>query len=102
MLTISTSHGLLLSGVLFFLGFICVLVRRNIIFILLGLEIMFNAAGLAFIVAGARWGQPDGQIMFMFILATTAAEVSIGLALVFEMVHHFHTLDIDQASGMKG
>jgi NADH-quinone oxidoreductase subunit K len=102
MLTIPTSHGLLLAGILFLMGFICVLVRRNIIFILLGLEIMFNAAGLAFVVAGSRWGQPDGQIMFLFILSTAAAEVSIGLALVFELVHHRHTLDIDQASGMRG
>jgi NADH-quinone oxidoreductase subunit K len=92
----------MLAGVLFLMGFVCVLVRRNIIFVLLGLEIMFNAAGLAFVVAGARWGQPDGQIMFLFILTTAAAEVSIGLALVFEMVHHMHTLDIDQADRMKG
>lgn len=102
MLTIPTSHGLLLAGIIFILGLVCVLMRRNIIFILLGLEIMFNAVGLAFVVAGAKWGQPDGQIMFLFILATTAAEVSIGLALVFGMVHHLHTLDIDQADGMKG
>jgi NADH-quinone oxidoreductase subunit K len=102
MTVIPTSHCLLLASVLFLMGFICVLVRRNIIFILLGLEIMFNAAGLAFITAGAKWGQPDGQIMFLFILTVTAAEVSIGLALVFELVHHLHTLDIDQASDMKG
>ncbi|MFZ5572487.1 MAG: NADH-quinone oxidoreductase subunit NuoK [Thermodesulfobacteriota bacterium] len=102
MLTIPTSHGLMLAGVLFLMGFTCVLVRRNIIFILLGLEIMFNAAGLAFVTAGARWGQPDGQIMFLFILATAAAEVSIGLALVFQLVRRLHTLDMDQADGMKG
>jgi NADH-quinone oxidoreductase subunit K len=102
MLTIPTTHGLILAGIIFILGLVCVLVRRNIIFILLGLEIMFNGAGLAFITAGARWGQADGQIMFVFILATAAAEVSIGLALVFEMVHHLHTLDIDQADRMKG
>jgi len=74
-----------LAGVLFALGLIGLLVRRNIIFILLSIEIMLNAAGLAFIVAGARWAQPDGQVMFMFILAMAAAEVSVGLALVLVM-----------------
>ena len=58
-------HGLILAGILFALGLIGVLVRRNIIFILLSIEIMLNAAGLAFVVAGSRWGQPDGQVMFM-------------------------------------
>ena len=71
------------------------LVRRNIIFILLSIEIMLNAAGLAFVVAGARWGQPDGQVMFIFILAMAAAEVSVGLALVLLLYHRFKTLDTD-------
>jgi len=102
MVDIPISHGLMLAGVLFLLGFVCVAARRNIIFILLGLEIMFNGAGLAFIVAGSRWGQPDGQIMFLFILAMAAAEVSVGLALVFRIFHSFNTLDADQVSKMKG
>ena len=60
---------------LFALGLAGVLVRRNLIFMLMSIEIMLNAAGLAFVVAGARWGQPDGQVMFLFILAMAAAEV---------------------------
>ncbi len=94
--------GLLLAGVLFALGLIGVLVRRNIIFILLSIEIMLNAAGLAFIVAGARWGQPDGQVMFMFILTMAAAEVSVGLALVLGLQHLYKSVDADAASEMKG
>ncbi|HOQ44437.1 MAG TPA: NADH-quinone oxidoreductase subunit NuoK [Bryobacteraceae bacterium] len=94
--------GLLLAGVLFALGLIGLLVRRNIIFILLSIEIMLNAAGLAFIVAGARWAQPDGQVMFMFILAMAAAEVSVGLALVLGLQRLYKTLDTDAASEMKG
>jgi NADH-quinone oxidoreductase subunit K len=78
------------------------LVRRNVIFMLLSLEIMLNAAGLAFVVAGSHWGQPDGQVMFIFILAMAAAEVSVGLALVLEMYHRFKTLDADAASVMRG
>jgi NADH-quinone oxidoreductase subunit K len=95
-------HGLLLAGVLFALGLIGVLARRNIIFILLSLEIMLNAAGLAFISAGYRWGQADGQVMFMFILAMTAAEVSVGLALVLQVYRLWRTLDVSAASKMRG
>jgi len=68
----------------------------------MSLEIMLNAAGLAFIVAGSRWGQPDGQVMFMFILATAAAEVAVGLALVLQVYHRFRSLDVDELSSMKG
>ena len=95
-------HGLLLAAVLLVLGLAGVLARRNILFILMSLEIMLNAAGLAFIVAGSRWGQPDGQVMFFFILAMAAAEVAVGLALVLQMYHRFRTLDADAASRMKG
>lgn len=102
MLTVPTTHAMFLAGVLFLLGLIGVMVRRNIIFILLSLEIMLNAAGLAFITAGAHWGRPDGQIMFLFILAMTAAEVSIGLALVLQLYHRIHTLDADQAARLRG
>ena len=66
------------------------------------IEVMLNAAGLAFVVAGARWGQADGQIMFIFILTMAAAEVSVGLALVLQLYHSFKTLDADAASTMKG
>ena len=60
MATVPVEYGLLLAAVLFTLGLVGVLVRRNIVFILLSIEIMLNAAGLAFVVAGSRWGQPDG------------------------------------------
>jgi NADH-quinone oxidoreductase subunit K len=78
------------------------LVRRNVLFTVMSLEVMINAAGLAFVVAGSHWGQPDGQVMFIFILAMAAAEVSVVLALVLEMYHRFKTLDADAASVMRG
>jgi NADH-quinone oxidoreductase subunit K len=78
------------------------LVRRNVVFQLMSIEIMLNASGLAFIVAGSRWGQADGQVMFLFILAMAAAEVSVGLALVLLLYRRLHSLDSDQASSMKG
>jgi len=94
--------GFVLASVLFALGLVGVLVRRNIIFILMSVEVMLNAAGLAFVVAGARWGQPDGQVVFLFILAMAAAEVSVGLALVLRFYHGHKSLDADAASQMRG
>jgi NADH-quinone oxidoreductase subunit K len=98
----NVEYGLLLSGLLFVLGLIGVLVRRNMIFILMSIEIMLNAAGLAFVVAGSKWGQADGQVMFIFILAVAASEVSVGLALVLQLYHRLKTLDADAASKMRG
>ncbi|MDA8090408.1 MAG: NADH-quinone oxidoreductase subunit NuoK [Nitrospiraceae bacterium] len=99
---VPVGHGLMLAWVLFVIGLVGVLVRRNLIFILMSVEIMLNAAGLAFIVAGSRWGQPDGQVMFIFILTMAAAEVSVGLALVLLFHRRFRTLDADSANRMKG
>jgi len=92
----------LLAAVLFALGLAGVLARRNLVFMLMSLEIMLNATGLAFIAAGARWGQPDGQIMFILILTLAAAEVSVGLALILEMHHRRSTLDADAAHKLRG
>jgi NADH-quinone oxidoreductase subunit K len=102
MTPIPVDHALALAGMLFALGLVGVLVRRNIIFMLMSIEIMLNAAGLAFVVAGSMWEQPDGQVMFIFILTMAAAEVSVGLALVLSLYHRFKTLDADAASTMKG
>lgn len=102
MAAIPMEHGLILAAVLFGLGLAGVLMRRNLIFILMSVEVMLNAAGLAFVVAGARWGQPDGQVMFIFILTMAAAEVSVGLALVLQIHHRLKTLDADAASRMRG
>ncbi len=95
-------EGLLLAAILFAIGLAGLLARRNVIFILLSIEIMLNAAGLAFVAAGSLWGQADGQVMFLFVLATAAAEVSVGLALVLRMHGRLKTLDADAASGMRG
>lgn len=99
---ISTEMLLLLAGILFMLGIAGVIIRRNVIFMLLSVEIMLNAAGLAFVIAGSRWAQPDGQVMFVFILAMAAAEVSVGLALILQVYHQHRSLDIDKLKEMKG
>ncbi len=101
MLTVSVEAQLLFAGILFFLGLIGLLVRRNMIFMLMSIEIMFNSAGLAFIIAGSHWKQPDGQVMFIFILSVTAVEVAIGLALILQVYHHYKTLDVDAINKLK-
>ena len=102
MTSIPITHGLILAGILFALGVIGLLARRDLVFILMSLEVMVNAAGLAFVVAGSRWGQPDGQGMFIFILSMAAAEVSVGLALLLQLYRRYHTLDVDAISQMRG
>jgi NADH-quinone oxidoreductase subunit K len=102
MTTIPLINVLFIAGVLFAIGMVGLLVRRNVIFMLISVEMMLNAAGLAFVAAGSRWAQPDGQVMFLFILAMAAAEVSVGLALVILLYHRFKTLDTDVASLMRG
>lgn len=92
---------LLLAGILFTIGIVGLLVRRNILYILMCLEIMMNSAGLAFIAAGSRWAQPDGQVMFIMILAVAAAEVSVALALIILMYKHFKTLDTKSLDTLK-
>lgn len=102
MAEIPMHHGLILAGALFTLGLLGVLVRRNALFLLISLEVMLNAAGLAFVVAGARWGAADGQVMFLLILALAAAEVAVGLALVLQLFRRLGTLDSDAAGRMRG
>jgi NADH-quinone oxidoreductase subunit K len=63
---------------------------------------MINAAGLAFVAAGSRWAQPDGQVMFLMVLTLAAAETCVGLAMLLQLYRRFHTLDTDAASEMRG
>ena len=101
MLTVPIGIQILFAGIIFFLGLIGLLVRRNMIFMLMSIEIMFNSAGLVFIIAGTHWQQPDGQVMFIFILAVTAVEVAIALALILQVYHHFKTLDSDAINNLR-
>jgi len=102
MTEIPMADGLILAGILFALGLLGLLMRRNLVFILVSLEVMLNGAGVALVAAGSRWGQPDGQIMFLFILAAAAAEVSVGLALLLRFYRRRNTLDADAANEMRG
>ena len=101
-LAVPMHHVLLLAAVLFSCGLLGLMLRRNIIFMLMSLEVMLNAAALAFVSAGARWGQPDGQVVFLLILTVAAAEVAVGLGLVLQIQRRFKTLDMDQANRLRG
>ncbi|QCI15854.1 NADH-quinone oxidoreductase subunit NuoK [Buchnera aphidicola] len=99
---ISVFYGLFLSLILFILGLISLILRRNILFILISLEIMINAASLALIVVGSYWHQADGQIMYIFSITLAAAEASIALALLLQLYRRHKTLNIDMLSEMDG
>jgi len=101
-LQVPLSHVLTLAACLFSVGMLGLMLRRNIIFMLMSLEVMLNAAGLAFVAAGARWGQADGQVIFLLILSVAAAEVAVGLGLVLQIQRRFRTLDMDRATRLRG
>lgn len=98
MTTIPMEYSLMLAGILFALGIFGLLFRHNLIFILLALELMLNACGLAFVAIGSSLNQADGQVMFLVILAVSAAEVALGLALAIKYEQRFGTLELDQGS----
>lgn len=100
--TVPFAVGLTIAAILFCTGLVGVLVRRNIIIILLSIEMMLNACGLAFVFAGSYWLQPDGQVMYFFILTVAAAEVSVGLSLVLQMFRQFGSLDVHTINRMRG
>lgn len=70
---IPLQHGLILAAILFVLGLTGLVIRRNLLFMLIGLEIMINASALAFVVAGSYWGQTDGQVMYILAISLAAA-----------------------------
>jgi len=102
MTTVPVEFGLILASILFSMGLLGLLARRNLIFMLISVEVMLNSAGLAFVVGGARWQEPDGQIMLIFILTMAAAEVAVGLALILSIFHRHKKLDADAVSQLNG
>ncbi|PPI87403.1 NADH-quinone oxidoreductase subunit NuoK [Candidatus Pantoea edessiphila] len=98
---INLQHGLILAAILFIIGLTTLMIRRNLIFILVGLEIMINASALALVLAGSYWGQVDGQIMYIMAISVAASEASIGLALLIQL-HRYGPLNVDAMSEMRG
>jgi NADH-quinone oxidoreductase subunit K len=96
------THYLVLSGVLFCIGTAGVFVRRNLITILLSIEIMLNAVNLTFVAFGRSMGSADGQIIVFFVMTVAAAEAAVGLAILVTFFRNRGDIAVDDASMMKG
>ncbi len=98
---VTLSHYLLLSGILFAIGTAGVFLRRNLITILLSIEIMLNAVNLTFVAVGRSLGTVDGQIITFFVMTVAAAEAAVGLAIVISLFRHRETLSPDAFTSLK-
>ena len=92
---IPLSHYLIVSAILFAIGTAGVFLRRNLITILLSVEIMLNAVNLTFVAFGRYRGDLDGQIITLFVMTVAAAEAAVGLAIIIALHRHKDTLDVD-------
>ena len=95
------SHYLILSAMLFGIGTTGVFLRRNLITILLSVEIMLNAVNLSFVAFGRSLGTVDGQIIVFFVITVAAAEAAVGLALVISLFRHRESLNPDAFTSLK-
>jgi NADH-quinone oxidoreductase subunit K len=98
---IPLSHYLLVSAVLFAIGTTGVFLRRNLITILLSIEIMLNAVNLSFVAFGRQMGTVDGQIIVLFVMTVAAAEAAVGLAIVIALYRHRESLNPDAFVSLK-
>jgi NADH-quinone oxidoreductase subunit K len=98
---VTLNHFLILSGILFSIGTVGVFLRRNLITILLSIEIMLNAVNLTFVAAGRYLGTVDGQIITFFVMTVAAAEAAVGLALVISLFRHRETLSPEAFTSLK-
>lgn len=90
-----------LSAVLFTIGVAGVLLRRNIIVIFMSIEIMLNAANLAFVALGRRLGSMDGQVIVFFVMTVAAAEAAVGLAIIISVFRNRETVNADELNLMR-
>jgi len=98
---ITLNHYLLLSAVLFSIGTAGVFLRRNLITLLLSVEIMLNAVNLSFVAMGRFNGSVEGQIITFFVMTVAAAEAAVGLAIVIALFRHRETLSPDAFTSLK-
>ena len=99
---IPISYYILLSAILFTIGAVCVLIRRNALIIFMGIELMLNAANLAFVAFATQHREVSGQIFVFFVMTVAAAEVAVGLALIVTIFRTKQSIDVDQLSSLKG
>jgi NADH-quinone oxidoreductase subunit K len=100
-MTVPTTHYLILSGILFAIGLVGVISRRNVLMILLSIELMFNAANLSFVAFASAWQDLGGQIVVFFIITVAAAEVTVGLAIAILLVRTVKTLNADEIRSLR-
>ncbi|PWB55962.1 MAG: NADH-quinone oxidoreductase subunit NuoK [Anaerolineales bacterium] len=100
--TIPLTYYLLVSAILFVMGALGVLVRRNPLIIFMSIELMLNAANLAFVAFARSFGVLTGQIFVFFVMTVAAAEVAVGLALIVIIFRTRHNIDVDQMNSLKG
>jgi NADH-quinone oxidoreductase subunit K len=98
---IPLSYYLVVSAVLFAIGTAGVFLRRNLITILLSIEIMLNAVNLSFVAFGRQFGNLDGQIIVFFVMTVAAAEAAVGLAIVIGLFRHRESLNPDAFASLK-
>lgn len=98
---VSTTHFLVLGAVLFSIGALGVVVRRNVITMFMCVEIMLNAVNLTLLAFAQHFNQVDGQIFVFFVMTVAAAEAAVGLALIVALSRQTGSVDIDQADTMK-
>ena len=99
---VELNYYIILSAVLFTIGALGVLIRRNALIIFMSVELMLNAANLAMVAFGSALESFSGQIFAFFVIAVAAAEVAVGLALIVEIFKSKRSIDVDQMNSMKG
>ena len=101
-MNVGLEHYLVVSGLLFSLGLLGVIMRRNLLVIYMCLELMLNAANLALVAFARQWGEIRGQLIVFFVITVAAAEVAVGLALIVAIFRTKRTIDIDELHAMEG
>ena len=99
---IPVNYYLALSAVLFGIGALGVLVRRNALVIFMSIELMRNAANVAFVAFSRQFGELDGQIMVLFVLTVAAAEVAVGLAMIVAIFRTRASINVDELNLLRG
>ena len=99
---VPVNYYIVLSAILFTIGVVGVLTRRNALIIFMSIELMLNAANLAFVAFGSLLRDFSGQIFVFFVIAVAAAEVAVGLALIVEIFKSKRSIDVDQISSLRG
>ena len=99
---ITASHYLVLSLILFALGLVGVMVRRNFIMVLMSIELILNAANINFIAFARQLGDLSGQVIAVFVITIAAAEAAIGLGIIIALVRLKQTVQLDQVNVMRG